>query len=112
MKKILFIIFIAFFSACSSNDYNEISDMQSGSDKTAYKYITIKNGDGIANLYLAGMIGMAPGQISDTIKIYTETKDILYQWSGKDYSKIIWDTLHVDLSKIDKYKGVNIILKK
>lgn len=88
MKKILFLIFIAFFSACSSED------------------------DGISDLYLAGMIGMAPGQISDTIKIYTETKDILYQWSGKDYSKILWDTLHIDLSKIDKYKGVNIILKK
>lgn len=111
MKKIIFLIFIAFFSACSSED-DGISDMQSGNDKTAYKYITIKNGDGTSNLYLAGMIGMAPGQISDTIKIYTETKNILYQWSGKDYSKILWDTLHIDLSKIDKYKGVNIILKK
>ena len=110
MKKILYLLTLAIFISCSSDNDDPISNI--AGDQPVYKYITITNGDVSANLYLAGMVGMSPGQISDTIKIYTEKKDILYQWSGKDYTKIIWDTLHVDLSKIDKYKGVNIILKK
>lgn len=110
MKRLAYISILILLASCTTND-NDPGENNAG-DITDYKYITITNGDSTDNLYLAGMIGLSPGKTSDQIKLYTDKKDILYKWSGKDYSKIIWDTLHIDLSNTEKFKGKNFILKK
>jgi hypothetical protein len=109
MKRLFYIIFLLLITACSDSSYNNTDSLIN--DEQAYKFVTITNGANKANLYLAGMIGISPGQTSDTIKIYNNKKDLLYKWSNKDYSKTIWDTLHINLSNLSKYKGENIILK-
>lgn len=111
MKYLIFLAATMVMLSCSSEDPALVLGSDENKDSPGVKYLTITNGDDQAHLYMAGLIGLAPSEISKSIEIRTDTFRLLHQWSNKDYTKTVWDTVHISFIDIPANQTKNVILR-
>lgn len=111
MKYLILLAALIIMFSCSSDDPALMMGSDETKDSPGVKYLTITNGDNQAHLYMAGMIGLAPSEISKSIEIRTDTFTLLHQWSNKDYTKTVWDTIHISFIGIPENQIKNVILR-
>lgn len=105
MKEIICLMLLMLCLSCSKEDNIESID----SSEQSKRYITITNGETELNLYPLGMIGQAPGEVSNVITIVSDTFSLPYCWSDNT-SK--YDTIKVDFTGKPYEITKNIIVTK
>lgn len=106
MKMFLNIVIVFMFLSCSDNEPG-IGTLDGGSE-VKFRYLTIQNGEKDCNLYPLGMIGLAPNETSEPIKIEGDSAHIRYSWENDNAI----DTLHVPLKDKPYDSTTNVIVTK